>query len=206
MPDLLLRFDHWYAHQSPVDSQLGDRLESFIRSGELNAAVREAWVIFKTRVVKLFDIPDSLDGHRLADQVFGAGGATDGMLPDGEREGYLNLFKGLYTLSRNPVAHNDIDPSPRDIDAVLSLINSALGRMNQVTTNQLQPPVGAEANSEVLPSPNAAESYVEYVRTSHPRAYGPWSPAEEQQLKSLYESGQSVQTDRINIGASTVRH
>ena len=35
-------------------------------------------------------------------------------------------------------------------------------------------------------------SYVEQVRKSHTRAYEPWSPDEDQQLNSLYESGRSI--------------
>ena len=36
-------------------------------------------------------------------------------------------------------------------------------------------------------------SYLDEVRKSHPRAYKAWSPEEEQQLASLFQTGQSIQ-------------
>ena len=40
-------------------------------------------------------------------------------------------------------------------------------------------------------------SYVDQIRESHPRAYEPWSPDEDQQLNSLYKSGRSI--DEITL-------
>ena len=74
----------------------------YIESGQLNVAVREAWPIFKTRMVERLGISREIDGHNLANAIFGSDGAMAGLLSDKEREGYLNLFKGLYALSRNP--------------------------------------------------------------------------------------------------------
>ena len=53
------------------------------------------------------------------------------LLTENERKGYLNLFKGLYTLYRNPIAHNDIQPNPEEVDAVLVMINAALVKIEQ---------------------------------------------------------------------------
>ncbi len=126
LPEILESFDKWYESQSPTDTALKSRLLPLIANGQLNAAVREVWAVFKTRIVEMFGLPPNLDGHKLVDKLFGAEGVTVGLLPDKERQGYLNLFKGLYTLSRNPVVHNDLSPSPEETDAVLSLVNSAL--------------------------------------------------------------------------------
>ena len=131
LPDVLGRFDEWYERQSPVDCDLAARLERLVANGELNAAAREVWAIFKTRMDSAFEIPDDLDGHKLADKLFGPKGVTVELLPDKDRKGYLNLFKGLYTLNRNLVAHNDVEPNPEEIDAVLTLVNSALVRIEE---------------------------------------------------------------------------
>ena len=66
--DTLDTFENWYKRKSIEDAHFANRLEPFIVRGEHNAAVREAWAIFKTRMVARFSIPDSLDGHRLADR------------------------------------------------------------------------------------------------------------------------------------------
>ena len=94
LPDALKLFEEWHSTQSDLDSELSTRLTPFITSGQLNAAIREAWAIFKTRMVKHFELADNLDGHNLVTTLFSSNGATAGLLPDQEREGYLNLFKG----------------------------------------------------------------------------------------------------------------
>ncbi len=77
-------------------------------------------------MVELFHLPADTDGDKLAGKLFGGESVTTQFLAAHEREGYLHLFKGLYALSRNPVAHNDVPPSPEETEAVLALLNSAL--------------------------------------------------------------------------------
>ena len=134
LPDILKQFDKWYASQSVLDQDLSARLMPFIESGQLNAAVREAWPIFKTRMVDRFGISGAIDGHKLVVAIFGPDGAMAGLLPDKEREGYLNLFKGLYALSRNPLAHNDIRSNPVEVEAALLLISTTLTKVEKLTT------------------------------------------------------------------------
>ena len=138
IPGVLKQFDEWYASQSALDQELSDRLMPFIESGQLNAAVREAWPIFKTRMVNRFRIPKDIDGYKLVVAIFGPEGATAGLLLEKEREGYLNLFKGLYTLSRNPLSHNDIRSNPAEVDAALLLISTTLTKVEQLSTEGRQ--------------------------------------------------------------------
>ena len=126
LPRILRCFDEWCERQSPQDNDLTARLAPHIKGNQLNAAVREAWAIFKTRMVNAFGLSSSLDGHRLAHALFDSNGATAGLLSHSDREGYLHLFKGLYTLSRNPAAHNDVQPNPSEIEAVIALVSSAI--------------------------------------------------------------------------------
>lgn len=132
LPEVLKRFEKWYERQSPTDSTLGDRVQPHIAAGQFRTALRDAWPLFKTRMVEAFDLSDDLDGDRLVSKLFGSSGATVGLLPNDEREGYLNLFKGLYTISRNPVAHGDVPENPEESSAILALINSALVRIEDV--------------------------------------------------------------------------
>lgn len=77
-------------------------------------------------MVTAFGLAPSLDGHDLANALFGYSGVTVGILSNSDREGYLNLFKGLYTLIRNPVAHNDLPSNPAEAEAVIALVSSAM--------------------------------------------------------------------------------
>ena len=129
-------FDKWYASQSGLDQDLSARLMPFIESGQLNAAVREAWPIFKTRMVDRFGISREIDGSKLVVAIFGPDGATAGLLPSPEREGYLNLFKGLYALSRNPPSHNDVRPNPAEIESALLLISTTLTKVEKLPTEK----------------------------------------------------------------------
>ena len=129
LPGVLACFERWYEKQSPTDSALGERVEPLIALGQHRTALRDAWPLFKTRMVNTFDLSDDLDGERLVNKLFGSSGATAELLPNHEREGYLNLFKGLYTLSRNPVAHGDVPENPEESSAILVLINSVLVRI-----------------------------------------------------------------------------
>ena len=131
IPAVLRCFDEWCHRQSPQDLDLSKRLEPHIKAGQLNAAVREAWAIFKTRMVTMFNLPSTLDGHKLAEELFGTGGAMAETLGSSEREGYLNLFKGLYSLIRNPIAHNDLPPNPDETEAVIALVNSAIVKVER---------------------------------------------------------------------------
>lgn len=64
------------------------------------------------------------------------GGTPRGVLPNETREGYLNLFKGLYTLSRNVTIHNDHAPNPLEAEAVLAMIGVALAKIELARTEQ----------------------------------------------------------------------
>ena len=136
IPGVLKQFDKWYASQSGLDQELSTRLMSHITSGQLNDAVRAAWPIFKTRMVERFEIPGEIDGHKLVVAIFGPEGATKGMLSDKKRAGYLDLFRGLYALSRNPLSHNDIRPNPAEVDAALLWISTTLTMVEQLTIEE----------------------------------------------------------------------
>ena len=146
LPAVLALFNEWYERHSPGSAELPDRLAPLITTGQLNAAARESWAIFKSRMVDLFGLPDELDGHKLVDQLFGTDGATAGILSNSDRRGYANLFKGLYTLNRNPISHNDVPLNPEEIDAVLALVNSGLRKIESLAARQSE-----------LPHPNAVE-------------------------------------------------
>ena len=137
LPEMLREFEKWYEHRSPTHVAFMGRLDPHISAGRLNSAIREAWPIFKTHMIAKFSLPAELDGHGLADRLFGKKGATAGILLDDERTGYLNLFKGMYTVNRNPSFHNDVEANPDVELAVLALINAALIRIDQALSDSI---------------------------------------------------------------------
>lgn len=129
LPLLLERFDDWYQTQSRLDLELLRRLEAFTQSAHVNSAVREGWAAFKTRSVESLGLSEDVDGARLAVKLFGSQGVLRASLGNKECEAYLNLLRGLYAVSRNPVVHNDAAPNPAVADAVLTLLSYVLARM-----------------------------------------------------------------------------
>ena len=134
LPLLIERFDAWYLAQSRLDPELLQRLEAFTQLAHVNSAVREGWASFKTRSVGCFDLSENIDGAKLAVQLFGSSGVLRDSLSDKDCEAYLNLLRGLYSVSRNPVVHNDATPNPAVADAVLTLLSYVLARLEDVQT------------------------------------------------------------------------
>ena len=129
LPAVLDAFNGWYETASEVDPELATRLSTFDSASHINSATREAWAIFKTRMTKAHGLPGNVDGHELVERLFGGDAPAVSSLPERERQGYCNLFKGLYTLYRNPITHNDQEPNPAATDAVIALIGICLSRI-----------------------------------------------------------------------------
>ncbi len=136
IPHAIELFDGWYDRNSPSSSELSARLDPLIASGQLNAALRETWAIFKSRVTSLFGLPEDLDGHRLVDRLFAHNGPTVGLLSSREQQAHSNLLKGLYSLYRNPVVHNDTPTDPEATDAVLALFSAMLSSLETMAESQ----------------------------------------------------------------------
>lgn len=128
LPKVLELFDEWYMSHSHIDQRFMERLRAEIDHGNENA-IREAWPVFKTRMVAAFDIPDSLDGEKLINYLFGPKGKAAALFDDSEREGYLHLLKGLWSFNRNQTVHNDVPPNPAGADAVVTLLGTVLARI-----------------------------------------------------------------------------
>jgi hypothetical protein len=134
LPGVLRVFDDSQQQVAVEAVGFTDSIEPFIKTGHYDAALREAWVVFKSRMVAIFGLSEELDGHRLVEALFGPEGAMAGTLNERERQGYCNLLKGLYTLYRNPVFHNHIQPDPVETDSVLAMLDAAVVRIGSATS------------------------------------------------------------------------
>ena len=122
-------FNTWYEEESKVDPDYAQKLSPFGGHTLINSAMREAWTVFKARATDELGLPDDLDGHDLVDRLFDDDDPAVSTLSRKERRDYCHLMKGLYSLYRNPVMHNDPKPNPAAADAVIALVGICLARI-----------------------------------------------------------------------------
>ena len=73
--------------------------------------------------------------------------------------------------------------------------------LEALTDNDAAPGDSLEAVSgDIAPKPGHGSAYMQEVRESHPRAYEPWSPDEEENLKSLFKAGQTINGIASTLG------
>ena len=122
-PLIWQRFDAWCDRNTARDNDLSQKVERLLNIGQADSAVRKAWAVFKSRLTQKFGLPHDIDGEKLAAKVFGPDGETKALLPGPEREGYLRLVQGLYSLHRNEIVHNDVSADVGSTEALLILLS-----------------------------------------------------------------------------------
>ena len=131
IPALEQAFQDWCASRNHYDSELQEKISPLFLERQLDSAVRKGFVILKERLVKNFDLPASLDGRDLVNQVFGQRGCLAEKIPEPERESMRNLLNGIFGVFRNLYDHKDVEPEWHEVEATLSLINWALKRIDK---------------------------------------------------------------------------
>ena len=101
--------------------------------------MRKAFVILKSRLVKLFATPSNLDGPELVNHIFGKSGAHGLSIDDFERQAFRDLLAGLYGTFRNKYAHNHSAPSWAETEAILSMVNFILKELHRLTNKSGKP-------------------------------------------------------------------
>ena len=134
LPTVLAEFEKWYREQSEMDADFAERMIPFARYELVNGGIREAWTVFKTEVVGVLDLPGTLDGHRLVREMFREAGPLSEVMSKEERQAFCQLLSGMYSLSRNPVMHNDVAPNPAEADVVVALLARCLSRVRALVT------------------------------------------------------------------------
>ncbi len=133
LPFVWKTFEEWFERNSSSDEDFVRKVDRLLNIGQGDSAIRKGWAVFKSRLVSTYGLDGNLDGVRLADAIFGDRGVARDHIPNAQCEGYLNLFKGLYALNRNEVAHNDVTVDPQETEAVLMLLNSMLAHVVKLT-------------------------------------------------------------------------
>lgn len=93
-----------------------------------DSAARVALVILEERIRRVAGITDpNRTGSALVNDVFGGKGKlTDRFESESERNGYRDLYAGVFAVFRNRYAHRLVDPSPEDGGALIVFVNLLL--------------------------------------------------------------------------------
>lgn len=125
-PKTTARLIDWPVGADFIDTEFSAKVGTLLKDDHLNAAVREAFVILKKRMVQTFALDTGLDGRDLVNKVFGKQGVKVGHMPDNQREALRNYLDGLFGVFRNKYSHNDVEAERYEVDAILTAINWAL--------------------------------------------------------------------------------
>ena len=126
LPAISQRIRDWANGLQYIDADLRKEIATLIKTNQFDSAIRKAFVVFKSRLCKRFDIEESIDGYDLVNRVFGASSPFFPDMPKKQRQAYRDLFAGLFGLSRNRYAHNNVAATLSELDMVVSSINYCL--------------------------------------------------------------------------------
>ncbi|CAG0971379.1 hypothetical protein METP3_01509 [Methanosarcinales archaeon] len=130
LPSLENAFQDWCAIYQHYDTEFSAKISDLLIEKHLDSAVRKAFVILKERMIRTFGMSSDLDGRDLVNQIFGNKGYLAGKIPDPERESMRNLLDGLFGAFRNKYGHEDVKPEWYEVEAILSMINWVLKRID----------------------------------------------------------------------------
>lgn len=131
-PEMTRRFLEWTMTADFTDDEFGKKVGALLKGNHLNAAVREAFVLLKERMVRTYGLDSNLDGKVLVNKVFGKDGVKTGPMPDDQRESLRNLLDGLYGVFRNKYIHNDVAAERYEVAAILLSVNWALKEIDRL--------------------------------------------------------------------------
>lgn len=114
-----------------LDRQLKDECENLLINCEYDSVIRKAFVVFKDRAVKQFNLPNNLDGEILVNRLFSPDkGLIQVSVEKDKREAFRDFCVGLFKYFRNAYAHNLIDNPEYVVETVISAINMILKTMD----------------------------------------------------------------------------
>ncbi len=127
------------ADVTDLDDELKERCLPTLGAGSANHkmwdnAVRTALVVLEQRLRDVGGISDmGRSGQGLVNDVFSARGTMAGAFSEEqEREGYRNLYAGIFSVVRNRYAHRLVDPTPEDGGAFIVFINLLLKMLDEL--------------------------------------------------------------------------
>lgn len=131
IPDLEKSFHDWVKNNVYFDKELNEKTSDLVIRREFDSAIRRAFVILKSRMVNKFNCDDNLDGVAIVNQLFGRSSNITS-IDENDRQALRDLLAGLYGVFRNKYAHHDTLAPWHEADAVLSMINYSLKRIDEL--------------------------------------------------------------------------
>lgn len=132
IPALEKAFRDWCAKPAHYDPELAAKIGGLVLQREYDSAIRRAFVILKSRIVRSFNTPANLDGVELVNHVFGGKGILVSVVADADRQAYRDLLAGLYGVFRNKYSHNDVQVEWYEFEAAASAVNYALKEVDKL--------------------------------------------------------------------------
>jgi hypothetical protein len=117
------------------DKDLAEAISPLLVTRQYDSAVRKAFVLLSARLRAQFGVSGDVDGTRLYNKVFGPDGPLADRVDGDEREALRNMLGNLSSLFRHEHAHDDVDTEWHEVETVLVVINYALRRIQQVTSD-----------------------------------------------------------------------
>ncbi len=126
LPEISNNVREWANGLQYVDADLRKEIATLIKTNQFDSAIRKAFVVFKARLCQKFDIDSSIDGTDLINRIFGTNSTFFPDMPKKQKQAYRDLFAGLFGLSRNRYAHDNVEATLSELDMVISSINYCL--------------------------------------------------------------------------------
>lgn len=126
LPTAVAKVRSWANSLVYVDADLREDIAPLIRTNQLDSAIRKSFVVLKSRLCNKFGLDEKRDGQDLVNEVFGARSNFFQNIDAGEKQAYRDFFAGLFGMLRNRFAHNDVEATLTDLDAVVSSVNLCL--------------------------------------------------------------------------------
>lgn len=131
IPALENAFHAWCRSPAHYDAELAKAISDLLAHGQLDSAIRKAFLVLKERLCKHLESPLDLDGAELVNRIFGTSSSI-ASLSASERQAFRDLLAGLYGIFRNRFAHHNESPSWGEADAIISMINHVLQELGRI--------------------------------------------------------------------------
>ncbi len=120
------------SEDSHLDQRLKDGVVPLIQGGHYDSAVRKVFVVLTDRLRRAFGVKEEIDGEDLVNLVFGKGGKIPVALDDTKKQAFRNLISGFFSVYRNMLAHNDVQPELPQVRAIIEMANSIILEIEKI--------------------------------------------------------------------------
>lgn len=115
-----------------LDLELRNRTHELLEEGKFPEAIRNAFLVLTERLRTLKRGVRQRDGHALIEGLFGDSGRMVAYMADGPRRAAQNLLLGLYSVIRNPHAHQQLETAGPEAVGLVLMIDRVLKELARI--------------------------------------------------------------------------